>query len=105
MGTPTSARCKTFSSSPEEIDDDEASNKFIDITVTEPTKIGEGMSRYEVVVFWLKWSRIVIRYPRSRVRIPLEVYFTFTVECFAFATFSDPVYLKLPIKAKTNQAQ
>ena len=34
-----------FVSSPEEVEDDEGGDKFIEITVSEPTRIGEGMSR------------------------------------------------------------
>ena len=34
-----------YSSSPEEVEDDEGGDKFIEITVSEPTRIGEGMSR------------------------------------------------------------
>jgi hypothetical protein len=35
-----------YSSSPEEVEDDEGGDKFIEISVSEPTRIGEGMSRY-----------------------------------------------------------
>ena len=36
-----------YSSSPEEIEEEEeGDDKFIEITVSEPTRIGEGMSRY-----------------------------------------------------------
>ena len=37
-----------YSSSPEEIEEieEEGDDKFIEITISEPTRIGEGMSRY-----------------------------------------------------------
>ena len=36
-----------YSSSPEEVEDDEGGDKFIEISVSEPQRVGEGMSRYE----------------------------------------------------------
>ena len=39
-----------YLSSPDEVEEDEGDDKFIEIKISDPNRIGEGMSRYFLIV-------------------------------------------------------